>query len=339
MSSQLTMGPAVEQPDRRHARAQRARRWARAPRASSLRRRAFLVAAVALAVAGAAARAFDLLLAACARRSPTRCVARGGVPAGAGIVVPTQLVFVPMLLLLPTPLVPLLVAAALRALRPTAAAMRGGRARRADLARAGGRLVRGRPGARARARRRADARAGTDAPWYAARARRRSWRGDARGRPSLRARLALGARAARDARSSCARLPRRRCCSRPVGLLAAFGAAGAPYAVLLVLPLVALFALVRARAGGADRRRARALPGLPRHRAPARRRDRGRRPVHRRPHQGRRRAHAAGRRPRSASTTRPAAAPSSARCCTTSARSTSRTRSSTSRGRSTTTSG
>ena len=96
-----------------------------------------------------------------------------------------------------------------------------------------------------------------------------------------RARLAFGVRPGGDASTSCALVYRVDALLAPVGLLAAFGAADQPYAVLLVLPLVALFALfAREREARIDN----ALElsqAYQRHRAAARRRDRGRRPVHR----------------------------------------------------------
>ena len=67
-----------------------------------------------------------------------------------------------------------------------------------------------------------------------------------------RARLALGIPAA-AIRHELALVYRVDALLAPVGLLAAFGAADAPYAVLLVLPLVALLRAVRPRARGADR--------------------------------------------------------------------------------------
>jgi hypothetical protein len=72
----------------------------------------FLVAAVTLAVVAPADRAFDPVLAA-TLVAAYAIVGRVEFAAGAGTVVPTQVVFVPMLLLLPVPLVPLAVATAL----------------------------------------------------------------------------------------------------------------------------------------------------------------------------------------------------------------------------------
>src|SRR4051794_4063501 len=73
---------------------------------------AFATAAIALAALADPARALDvplalLLVVAYAAMS------RIEFTSGAGFAVPTQVLFVPMLLLLPTPLVPLLVAASL----------------------------------------------------------------------------------------------------------------------------------------------------------------------------------------------------------------------------------
>jgi putative nucleotidyltransferase with HDIG domain len=72
----------------------------------------FLVCAVALAWLAPAERHLDIGLAA-ALVAAYALVARAEFPTGAGYTVPTQVVLVPMLLLLPTPTVPLLVALAL----------------------------------------------------------------------------------------------------------------------------------------------------------------------------------------------------------------------------------
>ncbi len=72
----------------------------------------FLIAAVLLAWLAPADRHLDPLLA-LALVAAYALVARAEFPAGAGFAVPTQVVLVPMLLLLPTPTVPLLVALAL----------------------------------------------------------------------------------------------------------------------------------------------------------------------------------------------------------------------------------
>jgi HD-GYP domain-containing protein (c-di-GMP phosphodiesterase class II) len=74
----------------------------------------WLAAAVALAVLGDASRPFDLGLA-LALTAAYAVVSRVPFALGDGLAVPSQLVFVPMLLLLPTPLVPLFVAAAILA--------------------------------------------------------------------------------------------------------------------------------------------------------------------------------------------------------------------------------
>jgi putative nucleotidyltransferase with HDIG domain len=73
---------------------------------------AFLVAAVLLAWLAPAERELSIPLA-LALVAAYALVARAEFPAGAGFAVPTQVVLVPMLLLLPTPVVPLLVALAL----------------------------------------------------------------------------------------------------------------------------------------------------------------------------------------------------------------------------------
>ena len=70
----------------------------------------FLASAVALALLADADRAFSPLLAA-AFVVAFAAVARVELWGGSGTFLPTQIVFVPMLLLLPTPLVPQLVAA------------------------------------------------------------------------------------------------------------------------------------------------------------------------------------------------------------------------------------
>jgi putative nucleotidyltransferase with HDIG domain len=230
------MGPAVERliaDTRERSRARLARRERRAHLAFSA---AFLVAAVALAVLAPWSRALDVPLAV-ALTVAYAVVARVEFAAGAGIVVPTQLVFVPMLLLLPTPLVPLLVAAAYVA-SDLDAAMRD----RLDVGRAviapanawfaiwpALVLVLG------------DAQLpGWDHwAWYAL-ALAAQLVGDAVS-TALRARLALGLRA-REIASDMLLAYRVDALLFPVGLLAAVGAASEPWAALLVLPVVALFA-------------------------------------------------------------------------------------------------
>ena len=230
------MGPAVERliaDTRERTRTRLVRRERRAHLAFSA---AFLVVAVALAVLAPWARGLDAGLA-IALTVAYAVVARVEFAAGAGIVVPTQLVFVPMLLLLPTPLVPLLVAVAYVA-SDLAAAMRD----RLDVERA---VI-------------APANA-----WFAIAPALVLVVGDAQ-LPSwdhvgwyalalaaqlsvdavltaLRARLALGLRP-REIASDMLLAYRVDALLFPVGLLAAVGAASQPWAVLLVLPIVALFA-------------------------------------------------------------------------------------------------
>ena len=197
----------------------------------------FLVAAVALAALAHADRAADPLLAALLVAAYA-VVTRVEFDGGAGTVVPTQIVLVPMLLLLPTPAVPLLVAAAIVLADAAQAAHARRSAARALSALAdawfsvGPALVLVLAGAQTPSW---DA-----APWYVA-ALAAQLAGDAV-ITMLRARLALGVRPAAMVHDL-ALVYRVDALLAPVGLLAAFGAAGQPYAVLLVLPLVALFAL------------------------------------------------------------------------------------------------
>jgi putative nucleotidyltransferase with HDIG domain len=196
----------------------------------------FLVVAVALASAGVAERGFDAPLAACLVAAYA-VLASTVFRTGTGVVMPTEVVFVPMLLLLPTPLVPLLVAAAL-VLSATAEAIRG----RVAAARIPFGV--------------ADAwfAVGPAATLVLLGAQTPEW-GDA---PAYVAALAAQfacdgvvtvLRARRDGARPAEVLVELRQGYRfdallaPVGLLAAFGAVGAPYAVLLVLPLVVLFGI------------------------------------------------------------------------------------------------
>ena len=245
--------------------------------------------------------------------------------------VPTQLVFVPMLFLLPLELVPLFVAAGV--MLGNVLELVAGRMRRR---------------ARARAARRAPGysvgpvlvlvAAGGPAPGDAGGARaRRGARSPVRLRLRERdgsARIALGMspRLLRPRRwpgvSSSTRPSRRS------GFSPRSAAVDQPAAFLLVLPLVGLLAHLRPRTAQPHRPRARAQPRVPRHRAPARRRRRGRRRLHGLAQPRRRRAGSS----RVADelgldARRPARRGVRARCCTTSARSASRTRSSTSPGR------
>ncbi len=193
-------------------------------------------------------------------------------PAAPASSVPTQIVFVPMLLLLPTPTVPLLVALALL-LTSSYQASRGG------VSTASGSCSRWRtPGTRwpqrscscsATPRRPTGAtgrstcsRSARRWRWTAAIYVARVWSclGDSR-RESF-AELRMSHRV--DLLLS------------PVGLLAAFAAADQPYAVLLVASAGADVHDLRGRARRARGADARALRRLPRHCAAARRRDRGR---------------------------------------------------------------
>jgi putative nucleotidyltransferase with HDIG domain len=197
----------------------------------------FLVAAAALALLAPAERSPDLLLAALLVLAYA-VVARVEFSAGAGIVVPTQVVFVPMLLLLPTPLVPLLVACAM-VLTDAVHALRAGsgpRRGRATLADAwfsvAPALVLVLAGAQTPA--------WEHAPFFLI-ALVVQLTGDAL-IAIARARLSLGVRPV-VMRHELALVYRVDVLLAPIGLLAAFGAAEQPYAALLVLPLVALFAL------------------------------------------------------------------------------------------------
>jgi putative nucleotidyltransferase with HDIG domain len=194
---------------------------------------AFLIGAAALALLAPAERAFDPLLAAVLVLAYA-FVARVEFSAGAGIAVPTQVVFVPLLLLAPTPLAPLLVACAL--VLTDASAFSAPRRAFAALADAwyaiGPAVVLVLAGAQTPA--------WEHAPWYAL-ALVVQLAGDAL-ITVARARLALGVRPA-VMRHELALVYRVDLLLAPIGLLTAFAAASQPYAALLVLPLVALFAL------------------------------------------------------------------------------------------------
>jgi HD-GYP domain-containing protein (c-di-GMP phosphodiesterase class II) len=198
---------------------------------------AFLIAAVALALLAPAERAQDPLLAVLLVVAYA-FVARVEFSVGTGTVVPTQIVFVPMLLLLPTPLVPLLVACALVLTDGAGTLRRGDGPRRAratladalfSVAPAFVLVVAG-----------AQTPEWAHAPVYVL-ALAVQFAIDAL-LATLRARLSLGVRP-RELRHELAIVYRVDVLLAPVGLLAAFGAADEPYAALLVLPLVALFAL------------------------------------------------------------------------------------------------
>ena len=193
----------------------------------------FLIAAAGLALLAPAERGLDPLLAGLLVIAYA-VFARVEFSAGAGAVVPTQIVFVPLLLLAPTPLVPLLVACAL-VLSDTSpfSAPRRAFAALADAWYAvAPALVLVLAGAQTPA--------WEHAPWYLL-ALTMQLTGDALFTVA-RARLALGVRPI-VMRHELALVYRVDVLLAPVGLLAAFGAAEQPYAALLVLPLVALFAL------------------------------------------------------------------------------------------------
>jgi len=233
MSTSSDMGPELERllADTRarssHALARR-ERWTNAGFSA-----AFLIAAGGLAVLAPAARSSDPLLAALLVVAYA-VVARVEFSAGAGTVVPTQVVFMPLLLLAPTPLAPLLVACAL--VLADASAIRAPRRAFAALADAWFAVV----PALVLVLAGAQLPAWGLAPWYAL-ALVMQLASDALFTVA-RARLALGVRPILM-RHELALVYRVDVLLAPVGLLAAFGAADQPYAALLVLPLVALFAL------------------------------------------------------------------------------------------------
>jgi putative nucleotidyltransferase with HDIG domain len=196
---------------------------------------AFLIAALVLALAATAERTLDPGLALVLVASYV-LVANAEFPSGTGVVVPTQVIFVPMLLLLPTPSVPLLVALAML-LRASVDAARGRAARERGLVSV------------------ADA-------WFAFAPALVLVLGDAQTPDwsdwpiyvaalvaqvvldtaicTARAWTCLGV-APREILSEVAWVYRVDVLLAPVGLLAAFGAADEPYTVLLVVPLVGLF--------------------------------------------------------------------------------------------------
>ena len=163
-------------------------------------------------------------------------VARIEFAVGSGFVVPTQVLAVPMLLLLPTPLVPLLIACAY-VLYDLEAVLRG----RLHV----GRLVIAPADAAfivapalVLVLLGAQTPDWDDAPAYVL-ALIALLASDA-ALTVLRRRFANGVRVARDELLQTARID---ALLAPVGLLVAFGAAAEPYTVLLVLPLVVLFAI------------------------------------------------------------------------------------------------
>jgi HD-GYP domain-containing protein (c-di-GMP phosphodiesterase class II) len=206
---------------------------------------AFLVAAAALAVLGSAERDLDVVFA-LVLVAGYAVLASAEFSSGAGYLVPTQVVVVPMLLLLPTPLVPLLVAAATVLTTGVQAAR--------------GRVARGRvllgvadswfalPPAVVLVALGAQTPEWSDWPVYLL-ALLAQFAGDA-AVSTLRMRLTLGIppRAAlRELRFTYAV----DVLLAPVGLLVAFAAVREPYAALLVVPLAGLFLL------GAQEREAR----------------------------------------------------------------------------------
>jgi len=197
----------------------------------------FLICAVALAMLAPAARHLDVGLAV-ALVAAYAFVARAEFPTGAGYTVPTQVVLVPMLLLLPTPTVPLLVALALL-LTTLADSLRGRVAGERALVSVADAIFALAPAVVLVA-------GGAQTPDWS------DW-------PIYLA--AFAAQLAFDAAVSVSRVwaclgerPRNVLAELrmtqnvdallfPVGLLAAFAAADQPYAVLLVVPLAGLFTI------------------------------------------------------------------------------------------------
>jgi HD-GYP domain-containing protein (c-di-GMP phosphodiesterase class II) len=195
---------------------------------------ATLAAAVALALLVAPAREFSPALA-LAFVAVFALVNRVEFPLGDGIVVPTQLVFVPMLLLLPTPLVPLLVAVA--AVATTAVdVLRGERVPQRMLLSVSDAAFALAPAATLVA---LSAQTPEWASWpaYAA-ALAAQFAADAV-REVIRGML-TGRMAPRVVIAELAEIFRVDALLAPLGLLAAIAAAPAPAAALLVLPLVSL---------------------------------------------------------------------------------------------------
>jgi putative nucleotidyltransferase with HDIG domain len=233
MSTSSDMGPElerllVETRERTRRGLARRERWTNAGFSAG-----FLIAAIGLALLAPAERSLVLPLAALLVIAYA-AVARVEFSTGAGTVVPTQVVFVPLLLLAPTPFVPLLVACAL--VLTDAAAIAAPRRAFAALADAWFAV----PPALVLVLAGAQTPAWEDAPWYAL-ALVLQLACDTLVTVA-RARLALGVRPV-VMRQELALVYRVDLLLAPIGLLAAFGAADEPYAALLVLPLVALFAL------------------------------------------------------------------------------------------------
>ena len=199
---------------------------------------AFLVAAVMLAWLAPSERDLSPGIA-IALVAAYALVARAEFPAGAGFAVPTQVVLVPMLLLLPTPTVPLLVALAL-VLTTVVDSLRGRVGRGRALLSVADAWFALAPALVLVLARRSDPRLGqlADLPPRARRAGRRSTA------PSTSARVVacLGERP-RTVLAELKLAHRVDPLLAPVGLLAAFAAADQPYAALLVVPLAGLFTI------------------------------------------------------------------------------------------------
>src|SRR5215218_4932903 len=198
-------------------------------------------------------------------------VARAEFPSGAGYAVPTQVVFVPMLLGLPTPTVPLLIAVALilssclpgspTKLTPERVLLSAGDASYA-LAPALVLVLGG-----------AQTPDWGDWPVYALALLAQLAAETVLA--VLRARASMGV-APREIVAEIRMAHRVDVLLAPVGLLAAFAAVGQPYAVLLLLPLVRLFTIFAGERAARVEQTLELSGAYPRHRAAARRRDRGR---------------------------------------------------------------
>jgi hypothetical protein len=209
----------------------------------------FGIAATALALLAPAARDLDPGLAG-ALVLVYALVSRAEFPSGAGYALPTQVVFVPMLLLLPTPTVPLLIAVALvlrsclpgGPTRPTAERV----------------LLCAGDASYALAPALVLVLGGAQTPdwdhWPVYLAALAAQLGVETGLSMVRASLSIGV-SPRDILGDMREAHRVDRLLAPVGLLAAFAAEGQPYAVLLLLPLVRLFTISRASAPRAWNRR------------------------------------------------------------------------------------
>jgi putative nucleotidyltransferase with HDIG domain len=194
----------------------------------------WLAAAVALAVVVEPARGFSLPLTA-AFAAAFVVVHRIHFTVGEGTIVPTQLVFVPMLLLLPTPYVPLLLALVLAA-RTASPTVRGGRKAQRTLLAVNDAAFALAPAVVLVA---LDAQTPEWASWPAYLAALAAQFAADAAREVVRD-LAVGV-PPRVVLAELAQVYRIDAMLAPIGLLAAVAAAGAPAAALLVLPLAALF--------------------------------------------------------------------------------------------------